>query len=307
MKFIGKLLISLLIIIVIVAIIFVVLINLTPRQLHINEIKIADTSLEELGLSDVKLIDIYKSFKNLGKTNESDVVKNGYNEEEEKTNADKATEGSSLEGKDNYSSILTDKVTYPKALLVEYKDTTLACMLDNAIKNAAPGSSDAAKALKDANITIKEMTVAKNTEEATIRLVCLVDLSQFKDQIEGNLGAAKSFIKVPEKVYLVSDLKIAEITDAGKMVLASKDVCINGNNDDPVSKAIMNVMCDVAGFSSVDDINAKLGDALADVIGNLGKIGTASTTNGNEVVDGTILIGMNGISDHKVQVITYTE
>lgn len=307
MRLIKKLLIFVLTIIIILVIAAVVLLNMTPKKLHIDSIEISGMSFAELGLSDVKFIDIIKGFKNLGKVDESKVVTNGYNNEEEKAKTETLVKGSSLEGKDNYASIVSEKVTYDKQYLISYDDKTIAFMLNNAVQSAdSSKESEAVKYLKDANITIKELTLSKDNK--SLRVVCSVDLKEFKGEIEGNIpDALKTFVKIPEKVLLVSELSIEDIgSESGKMIIKHKDICINGNNDDPISKAIIKVIVQVTGSEedSIASINEKVGQAVADVIGNLGKIGSAEVNDQNEVI-GAVTIGMVGLYNNKVTLITF--
>jgi len=304
-KFLIGTLITLLVIIVILAIAVVVVINLTPKQLGIADINIMDMTLSDLGLADTKFIDIIKSFKSIAKPNESAIVTNSYSDEEEQSKSNAITQGSTLDGKDNYASIITEQVKYDKKMLKGYDDTTLAYMLNNAIQNST-GADDNVKALKDANISIKEITI--NKDDNSIRVVGSVNLSSFTNELKDVLGAASKIIKIPEKVYLVSTLTIDGVDPTGKLQLSSKDICLNGNNDDPVSKAIMKLVLKKTGGSEDDSaaLNNKLGGALADVIANLGQIGTA-TVDANGVVTGAETIGTNGIYNNKITVITYVK
>ena len=56
----------------ILVIAFAVVINLTPRQLGIADLKIEGKTVEAMGIADTKIVDIYKSVKSLSKVNESD-------------------------------------------------------------------------------------------------------------------------------------------------------------------------------------------------------------------------------------------
>lgn len=306
MKILLKIFISLLVIVIVLAIVFVVLIHLTPRQYHIENMKIGNDTIEELGLADTKIIDIYKSIKNMGKAKESDVVHNGINEEEDKAAAKDNMQGSSLANKDDYTDAVKGHVTYDVQRLVSYDDTTIAYILDNIVQNADESSSDAVKALHDANLSVKELTITLVEGKGHMRVVSYMDLSKYQDDIKEALGSAAGILPIPKYTYLVSDFSFTVAALNGKMETTSEGVCINGNNDDPVSKAILKVIGNMAGGEDIDSLNGKLGQAIAQVVENLGMIGTASTVGDTNVVNPlTINIGIGGVQEHKLTLITH--
>lgn len=295
-KFLLGILFTIIILVVLVAIAFVVVINLTPRQLGMQGITIGEDTIEELGLADTKFINIYKSIKNMDKVEEKDVVSNPVNQEEDKQEAKNNFAGSTLDGKDDYTAAAKGHVIYPGTpKLVTYDDTTIAYILDNIIQHADAESSSEVKALKDANLSVKELTIGVKDGVGTLRVVSYMDLSNFQGQIKDALGGASGILPIPNKAYLVSDLTFT-IDELGKMVTESKGVCINGNNDDPVSKAILKVIGNMADGESIDSLNGKLGEAVAQVVSNLGRIGSSVLP---------LNIGMSGVQEHKLTVITH--
>lgn len=293
---------SLVAIVLILVIAFAVVINLTPRQLGVADLKIEGKTVEEMGIADTKIVDIYKSVKSLSKVNESDVVTNTYDEEQEKDKSQDNFSGSSLDGKDDYSSIISGKVEYDTKKIVEYDDVTLAYIFNNAVQNGTDSSSDAVKVLKDANVVVKEITIGVSDEKGTMRIVSMVELGQYNSDIENALGAAKAFFKVPEKVYIVSEISFTVDETNGKMITKSESICVNGNNDDPVTKAILNVIVGkIDGVDSVDGLNEKLGEAVSAVTYNLGGIGGV-------VMDEDIYVyGICGVRDHKLSLVTHVK
>ncbi len=304
MKFLIKFLISIVVILVILAIAFVVLIHLTPRQYHLENVKLGEKTIEELGLADTKIIDIYKGIKGIGKAKESDVVHNPVDKQEEKVKADDNFEGSTLDNTDDYSSVVKEPVLYDVQRLVSYDDTTIAYILDNIIQHADADSTSEVKALKDAKLSVKEVTVGKLEANGTLRVVSYMDLSSFTDQIKDALGAAANILPIPKQAYLVSDFNFT-INATGKLATTPTGICVNGNNDDPVSKAILEVFANMTG-QDVDELNGKLGEAISQVVGNLGMVGTAETVGSTNVVNPlTINIGLGGVAEHKLTLITY--
>lgn len=297
MKVLKGILITLVLIVVLVAVAFVVVINLTPRQLGLADMQIEGQTFEELGIADVKIINIYKSIKSLSEVEEDKVVTNKYDETQEKQKSEEKFEGSTLESTDDYSSVIDTQVKYDVRKLVEYDDVTIAYIFNNIVKNGTESSSEAVKVLKDANISVKELTVGVSGDRGTLRIVSLIELGQYKAEIENALGAAKAFFKVPDKAYVVSELSFS-VDAQGKMVTQGESVCVNGNNDDPVTKAIMGVVVSKMGdVSGVEDLNAKLGEAVSDVMYNLGGIGSKDGEN--------YIYGMGGVSEHKLTLVTH--
>ena len=302
MKVFKGIIFSLIAIVLILVIAFAVVINLTPRQLGIADLKIEGKTVEEMGIADTKIVDIYKSVKSLSKVNESDVVTNTYDEEQEKDKSQDKFSGSSLDGKDDYSSIISGKVEYDTKKIVEYDDVTLAYIFNNAVQNGADSSSDAVKVLKDANVVVKEITIGVSDGKGTMRIVSMVELGQYKSDIENALGAAKALFKVPEKVYIVSEISFTVDETNGKMISKSESVCVNGNNDDPITKAILNVIVGkIDGVDSVDGLNEKLGEAMSAVTYNLGGIG------GVAMDEDIYVYGICGVKDHKLSLVTHVK
>lgn len=302
MKVFKGIIFSLIAIVLILVIAFAVVINLTPRQLGIADLKIEGKTVEEMGIADTKIVDIYKSVKSLSKVNESDVVTNTYDEEQEKDKSQDKFSGSSLDGKEDYSSIISGKVEYDTKKIVEYDDVTLAYIFNNAVQNGADSSSDAVKVLKDANVVVKEITIGVSDGKGTMRIVSMVELGQYKSDIENALGAAKALFKVPEKVYIVSEISFTVDETNGKMISKSESVCVNGNNDDPVTKAILNVIVGkIDGVDSVDGLNEKLGEAVSAVTYNLGGIG------GVAMDENIYVYGICGVKGHKLSLVTHVK
>lgn len=302
MKVLKGVLFTLLAIVLILVIAFVVVINLTPRQLGAQNVKIDGKTIEEMGIADTKIINIYKSIKSLSAPKEDKIVTNKFDETAEKDKSKDNFSGSSLENKDDYSSIITDPVIYDTKKIVEYDDVTIAYIFNNVVQNASESSSEAIKALRNAKIQIKELTISLDGEKGRMRIVSLVELGEYKAEIENALGAAKGLFKVPDKVFIVSEISFTVDGANGKMVTTGESVYINDGKDDPVTKAILGVvMSKVEGINSVDDLNDKVGKAVSEVIFNLGGIGSVA-------MDENIYVyGMSGVKDHKLSLVTHVK
>lgn len=311
-----KLLITLAIIVAIIAIAFITVIELTPNQLHIADISIGGTSLAELGLGDVKLIDIWKAFKSLSAPDESKIVTNA------PTAADKTAANENAKGSDNisvdadgnadYSAILKEPATYDKEYLLEYKDTTLASIFQSIVKSAKndAAANEDIKALADIGANFNELTISgkQSNGKASVRIVASVDLTGLKGEISKALPAAVSnIISIPDTVYLVSYQTI-DADSEGKLVCTSQSIKIN-DQDNALSDAIFKVLSDKVEDKENSDkdtktlVNEKIGDGFEYIISNLGKIGTASTDS-DKVVTGEKSLGNQGIANGKITVIT---
>ena len=301
-KFFAGLLITILCIVVIVVVAAVVVVNLTPRQLKLEDLSLGNMTIEELGIADTKILEIIKSITNIGKVEEDDVVNRPFDSTAEKEKAEGNLDNSSV-SEGSLSDILKDKVVYDKRYLLTYQDTTIAYMLDSAIHDAE-NPSEAIEVLQDAHISVKEIAITKKDSNGAIRIVAEINLGDFKAQIEDKLGAAKSFLTVPEKVFLVSELDFT-IDSNGKMQTTSKSLSINGNNEDPVSKAIIQVvLSNMEEGMTLEKLNGYMGSALSEIIYNLGAIGEATVAEGN-VVEGEPTLGIGGIKENAINVITH--
>lgn len=301
-KFFAGLLITILCIVVIVVVAAVVVVNLTPRQLKLEDLSLGNMTIEELGIADTKILEIIKSITNIGKVEEDDVVNRPFDSTAEKEKAEGNLDNSSV-SEGSLSDILKDKVVYDKRYLLTYQDTTIAYMLDSAIHDAE-NPSEAIAVLQDAHISVKEIAITKKDSNGAIRIVAEINLGDFKAQIEDKLGAAKSFLTVPGKVFLVSELDFT-VDSNGKMQTTSKSLSINGNNEDPVSKAIIQVvLSNMEEGMTLEKLNGYMGSALSEIIYNLGAIGEATVTEGN-VVEGEPTLGIGGIKENAISVITH--
>ncbi len=281
-----------------------VIINLTPRQLGVENIAIGGEAIEDIGLGDMKLISIYKSFNELTSVKEKDVVENPYNVEEEKKVVNEVIfKDSSISDSENFSSIISEKVTYPKQRAIKYTDTSLAYIFDNIVQNAAEGDGKAVQYLKDTGMSIREFTVSVKDGAGMIRIVCSTNLSSYKNQIEANLGAAAGFITIPEEVFLASEHTFT-VDENGKIITSSKSLKVN-NREDALGKAILSVVLSTTN-STADELNNKLGEVFSDILYNLGSIGVAETDD-EGIVTGEVTYGNNGVSDHEFTFITHVE
>ena len=296
-----KILLSIIIFLVLsVLVVGVVLINLTPKQLKLDSIKINNTTIGELGLGKVKLINIYSGFKSLSKTKESSIVANGFNEQTEKSNADVNFDNSSVNRSENYTSILYSPVYYDDVYLIEFNDKTLAFILNDIIINSVDDSN--IDFLQKANIQLKELSINQIDSNYSLHVVCKMDITEHAKSIKKDLGFLKNIISIPNVLYLVCDYDIAVSSD-GVLQLTGNSITINGI-DKPVNNAILEIATkQVSNDALTTDILDKISYLIENVINNLGSVGSARVNDYN-VVEGGIFYGVEGLAKNKLYIIT---
>ncbi|HRR89470.1 MAG TPA: hypothetical protein P5161_01650 [Eubacteriales bacterium] len=315
MKFLFKFLIGIVVFIVIIVIAGVILINLTPAQVGIADVELFEgKTIRDIGLADVKFIEMYKFFRSLLKPDESKIVKNGYDAESETPKAEENLGGSSIDegGTINYAAVLSGEVTYDQKYLLTYDDTTLACILHLMIGDAEDATdNEGVKFLRDIDADCEEISITKSEGKNLLRIVVSVNLSEMKSDVEAQLGSMASFVSLPDKIYLVSYQEIT-VTNEGLIVCTSKDLRIN-DMDNAVANAIFSVLASKAGESGeggdVAVINQKVGEAFAEIVKNLGKVGTADADETTLVISdlSSIAYGAAGVLEHKLMLVTYIE
>lgn len=303
MKCLFKVLIFFVVLIAIVAIAAGVLVTRTPRQLKIQDKAfMGGESFESLGLADTKFIDIYKSYKNLSKIEESDVVHNPYNSTEESPKLHANTQNSDF-NEAEMSTLATKKIIYNNVYMITYDDTTLAHLTNEAIKQAKGGNNT----LNNMGFTVNELTIINDTK--TLRFVVSIDTPEESRKIP--------LVKVPEKIYAVVYLEIQFVD--GKVLLVGKELKIN-DKDDPVVAAILGKILknQYGERASTPAEGIKLlmkdsGDQVSEVVNNIGKLGVGTPLAGEaeestqkKVDPSTITYGLVGVAEHKLSFIGHT-
>ena len=311
MKVLKVFLITVGVIIVLAVASVLVVLNLTPNQLGLGEMEISEGySLNGLGLGDTKVITIIRNIKDVLTPDEAAILTNTPNDEEEASNVEANFDNANVPTKENgetdYISLLTDELVYDDEYLIEYKDTTLCYIFDQVIAQGTESSDESIKFLKDLDGSIESFTISLNTDNTTYtaRTVVGLDTESYKKAIEDNLGDAKSYVTIPQRVYLVSYLNLS--ADAtGKLVTTHQNIVIN-DNDSPVSQAIFKVLVSAASSNAEDgELNELIGDALETIVSNLGSVGSASIDSDNKVT-GDKVLGSGGIKQHALTLITHT-
>lgn len=306
-----------------------VLLNMTPEGLGIADVQIQGVTLSELGLGQTKLKDIIKNFKSLINVKEADVVKNGYEADveagkaEENLGAVLPTIGEGEQKEPDFTTILESPIYYDKQYFISYDDTTIAYIFNKIVEQSVvkaenTSSTDGQKGLefiKKINGKINEISVIKNADGSyELRIVLSVSLADFKTEIAKELGALAKIVPIPDEVFLVSRLELSANAE-GKIETKDISLAIGGDENNPINKALFKILNKVATSQATNAeateadsklINEKIGQGFAEVIAHLGKTGSAETVSSedNSVVEGTVNLGMTGLSNGKITVIT---
>lgn len=288
-----------------------IILNKTPAELGFADQEImSGKSLRDMGLADTKLKEVFTFLKEMMSPDESKIVTNGYTEESE-AEAESSLAGSSLNNGTsiNYAQLLgEDPVTYDQEYLYVYNDTTLAYILDTAIKAAADGADADLSDVKNMNASLMELTITKEGSSAKLRTVFALDVSSIKNQIAAQLGGGGNLIPLPNKVYIVCYYSMTADLE-GKLVLTPESIKIN-DSDNAVSQAIFSVLSEqvsqkTEGEESDASINNLFAKVIVKLVWNLGKTGEAEV-NPDHSISGSKVIGGNyGIFQHKLHLITH--
>ena len=297
-----KIIIAILVIIVLLVIAAVIAVNLTPEQIGIADLDIGGVTLRELGLADVKFKEMFTLLNGVMNPDVDNIVTNRYDPDVEF----------------KYSEVLEQTVIYDKEYLYTYSDTTLAYlfqqMLNEAETEGAEVNNDAIAFLRDLNAEIDEVTINDlGGGKYELRVVASIDITEFKNEIMKNIPAAVArFVTLPDRVYIVSYSDITADSE-GQLVTTGKSIRIN-DMQSVVADAIFKVVAGSAsdkiegenGSVDQNSVNDMVGEGFAEVIANLGRIGSADINAETKEVVGNVNFGVSGIKANALTVITYT-
>lgn len=316
-----------LVVIILIAVIGVtVVLNMTPEKLGIADMELFDgETLRSLGLAEVKIKEVFNLLKSImDEPDEATIVTNKFDEQAEQSTTNNAVSGSNIvkeDGSIDYVAMLENKVVYPEEKLITYNDTTLAYIFNQMIADGSADSDEAIKFIKELNAVINEVSIIKAGDATTLRIVASISTGSIAEEVNATLkengaGFVANMFKLPEKIYLVSYLNLSA-NEQGELVTSSQSIKIN-DTDNAVSEAIFKVLSKKAEEVAEDEgqevntdrnvVNSKIGEAFVAIVKNLGKVGTAQTVEGSDVVvNGTVTLGNGGIYNGYLTLITHTE
>ena len=315
-----KIVIAIAVIIILLVIAAVIIVNLTPEQIGIADLDIGGMTLRELGLADVKFKEMFTLLNGVMNPDVDNIVTNRYDPDVAKPEADGnlAAATNTGAGEFKYSEVLEQTVIYDKEYLYTYSDTTLAYlfqqMLNEAETEGAEVNNDAIAFLRDLNAEIDEVTINDlGGGKYELRVVASIDITDFKNEIMKNIPAAVArLVTLPDRVYIVSYSDITADSE-GQLVTTGKSIRIN-DMQSVVADAIFKVVAGSAsdkiegenGSVDQNSVNDMVGEGFAEVIANLGRIGSADINAETKEVVGNVNFGVSGIKANALTVITYT-
>lgn len=324
LKFLFKaIVLPIIVLVVVVGIGVVVLGSMTPAQLGVADFEFSEgVSIRSMGFADMKIFDIIKQFRNLFREPSlEDMVSNPPDPEVEEpiVEANLGVSSASEGGEIDYLAIVENAVVYDQELLLEYNDTTLAFLINEIISAGSEqaeeeGEEEAVEAFKQLSAKVEEIIINVEGSERDMRFVISINIESLIQQAteqQDNPALNFALRAVPSKVYMVSDLGVSADAN-GKLVFVSEDLRIN-DQDNQISEIILGLLSEMVDSENSEEgsaeevINKGFGEIVGRVVGNLGKVGTATTDETTHVVSGNIVLGNDGILDGKVTVITYTQ
>lgn len=324
LKFLFKaIVLPIIVLVVVVGIGVVVLGSMTPAQLGVADFEFSEgVSIRSMGFADMKIFDIIKQFRNLFREPSlEDMVSNPPDPEVEEpiVEANLGVSSASEGGEIDYLAIVENAVVYDQELLLEYNDTTLAFLINEIISAGSEqaeeeGEEEAVEAFKQLSAKVEEIIINVEGSERDMRFVISINIESLIQQAteqQDNPALNFALRAVPSKVYMVSDLGVSADAN-GKLVFVSEDLRIN-DQDNQISEIILGLLSEMVDSENSEDgsaeevINKGFGEIVGKVVGNLGRVGTATADETTHVVSGNIVLGNDGVLDGKVTVITYTE
>ncbi len=287
--------------------------NMTPNQLKLGDVEIGGgLTINEAGLGDIKIKEIYKFIQSLSSPDRSKIVDNPYNPAEEKANAENNFEGvtnlpQTPSGEIDFVLLLENDVVYDAEYLVEYKDTTLAYIFNATIAHAQEGGSEDEAHLQEIGAAIEQVSILKQDSNYRLKIIFSAEIFGAKEDIKKEVGGAvPDFVinMLPDKVYFTS-YSIVAADSEGALTTSPDGISINGMDDSPLTAAIIKVLANENEEGEDGQMDAVVGKAFAELISKLGKVGTAETDESGIVTDNMVL-GAGGISAGKITVITHT-
>lgn len=280
----------------------VVLMNLTPNKLGFgNKDIFDDTSLAEMGLADLKIKDLTKGMLNLRKFEESDVIKNPFNSNNEASIAKDNIKNSNINGNNvNFSSVITNKVVYDNVYMLTYQDTTLAFILNAGLNTFSQNGSNT---LSLYGIQVREVSITNNS---TPHAKIVFTFPNFKSKTFIDSKVFKDFANSPvialDFDFTVSSDGFVAIAQNSKNSSLS---CVINNNNKMIT-TYFNYLFDSQTEGGINAINEIISESFINIINNLGQVGNASTLE-NKVVQCTPSFGSGAISNGIISLITYNE
>lgn len=308
-----KTIIAIVIIVVIVGGAIIWLMNQTPTTLKFDDKQINGITIREMGFADTKIKDIIKFLKGLVKIKESDIVDHPFDPIADKASADQALNSIGVPsegGNMNYLYLIDNVIVTDAHELIEFSDTEIAYMLDAMVQQgmqSEQAEGEEVEKVRQMNAGFSQVKIIKNENVITLEMLVRVDISNIKDDIP-NIPFKNSII--PNKVFLNS-INVMTIDDEGIISTQSLSLQVNGMSQE-MSVSIINALFARLASEGTEEnavayFNNTFGSLFKLIMNNVGLVGDALTDNSGDVIEDTINYGPQGVTQHKIKVITRTQ
>lgn len=277
----GGCLMTLLGIILIIVIAGFVLLNLTPNTLGFGDLEIPfiDTSLNEMGLGDTKIIDIIKAISTLAQDSDKLREKLVTNPAAGDTSAADAHYGTGTDYSNIFNSPLTPTATEPFTLT----DSEIG-----GIFNAAAGGLASGAGLPSGAVEVEQFTITSGEEGTSAEVVMSANLEELLtgggidedtyNQIQEQLE--KFGVSLGDDIFLTVNVPLTE-GESGIEPDEGAQILINGNE---VLTNILAGILDASGSSfNLDSLAQDAAGLVSDALNNLG--GDVTLENGSIIVN----------------------
>ncbi|HPG92568.1 MAG TPA: hypothetical protein PK675_04075 [Clostridia bacterium] len=271
--------------------------NITPNQVGLGNININGQTLNDLGLADYKVKDIFTAIKSLSE-DATAFIDNPIDAEAE-ASAEALLGGSSIvdgTGQVDYTAIYTDKVVYDEVAEIEYQDVELGALANNCLQqliatNALNGQAvlvyngnqipsnvlreGTQYTINDFEIKIEALTITV-AETTHVNIVVSFDLSALTQdpQVQPILDAIENtgFIKIPDPLKVIVAANIEVIYDATTETISfGTDSTILLQNNQLLTDSLFALLNEQAESIKSMAIN-QVGEVFCRIVNNLGKV-----------------------------------
>lgn len=271
--------------------------NVTPNQVGLGNININGQTLNDLGLADYKVKDIFTAIKSLS-ADTSAMIDNPIDEEAE-ANAEALLGGSSIvdgSGQVDYTAIYNDKVVYDESTQIEYQDVELGALANNCLQQLIATSAFNGQGvmlyagnqippvalregmeytINDFDIKIEALTITV-AEKTHVNIVVSFDLTKLTQdpQVQSVLATIENtgIIKLPNPLKIIVAANIEVIYDAASESISfGTDSSILLQNNQLLTDSLFALLNEQAESIRSMAVN-QVGEIFCRIVNNLGKV-----------------------------------
>lgn len=291
----------LLIIIIFISLFIVVFFSMTLAQISYYINAFYNLDIEDIKLSDIKAGQIFKDIIMFKSVKESEMIQNKFDKYTEEKYVQNNFKGSYLEGKEDFSSLLTNRITYSAKRELTYSDKMLAYIFDNLFNNILNANFNLGF-LKEIKISVGEISIYSENFSTILRAVYFADIKNTTDGIESRFKKVLKYL--PQRIYFENYFSM-NVNEKGKAVFNPLGFTINNTENNFISSLIKSYVLKNTGFDSEYEMNLQLGKLISDIISNLGLIGSADIKIESDKFSEIVTLGNSGVFNHKIKILTY--